>query len=67
MLTLYLVTKLGGEEMSSCESRRTRAYHDDLRWKAVWQGEALGYSHDKIARNLSVDRSTVSRILMQQV
>ena len=31
----------------------------------MWQFEALGYTHKKIAKHLSVDRSTVSRILKQ--
>ena len=47
----------------SCQSGRTKAYNEDLRWRIVWQGEALGYTQEKIAENLNVDRSTVSRIL----
>ena len=47
----------------SCEPSRTKAYNEDLRWKVVWQSEGLGLTQAKIAENLSVDRSTVSRIL----
>lgn len=47
----------------SSEPRRTKAYSADLRWKVVWQGEILRFTHTKIAENLNVDRSTVSRIL----
>ena len=47
----------------SCQPRRTKAYNEDLRWRIVWQGEALGLSQARIAANLNVDRSTVSRIL----
>ena len=49
--------------MTSCEPNRTRAYDEDLRWRMVWQSEALNYSMKKIAGNLCVDRSTVSRTL----
>ena len=51
--------------MTSCEPNRTRAYDEDLRWRMVWQSEALNYSMEKIAGNLCVDsyRSTVSRTL----
>lgn len=49
--------------MASCEPKRSSAYSEDLRWRMVWQCEALGYSHARVADNLSVDRSTVSRTL----
>ena len=47
--------------MTSSEPGRTRAYGNDLRWKMVWQSETLMLSHSTVARNLGVDRSTVSR------
>ncbi len=49
--------------MTSSEPHRTDAYSDDLRWRMVWQCEGLGYSMTQVARNLSVDKSTVSRTL----
>lgn len=47
----------------SCEKSRTSAYNNDLRWRIVWQREAQGKSVDRIAQNLCVDKSTVSRVL----
>ena len=47
----------------SCEHYRTKAYDDDVRWRIVWQREALGLCQREVARNLCVDRSTVSRIV----
>lgn len=49
--------------MTSCEPDRCSAYSEDLRWRMVWQKEALGYSRSRIAENLGVDQSTVSRTL----
>ena len=49
--------------MASCESNRSSAYGEDLRWRIIWQKEALGYSDVVIARNLNIDKSTVYRIL----
>ena len=49
--------------MASCEPHRTSAYSEDLRWRMVWQVEALGYSHERVAQNVGVDKSTVSRTL----
>lgn len=49
--------------MASCEPWRQTAYDNDLRWRIVWQGEALGYTYSVIARNLNVDKATVLRIL----
>jgi len=45
--------------MASCEPHRTSAYREDLRWRMVWQCEALGYTHASVAENLGVDRSTI--------
>ena len=47
---------------SSCEASRTSAYSQDLRWRIVWQREALNLSVREVAGNLCVDPSTVSRI-----
>ena len=49
--------------MASAESYRSSAYHDDLRWRMVYQREALGYTYQRIAANLNVDTSTVWRTL----
>ena len=48
---------------SSFEKLRGSAYSEDLRWGMVWQREALGYTYAKIAENLCVDKSIVSRTL----
>ena len=48
--------------MTSCEPARCSAYSNDLRWRMVWQTEALGLSNEQAAKNLGVDKSTVSRI-----
>lgn len=47
----------------SCEPGRSSAYSEDMRWRMVWQREALGYTYGQIAQNLCVDKSTVSRTL----
>ena len=47
--------------MASMETCRCSAYHDDLRWRMVYQREALGYTYQRIAANLNVDTSTVWR------
>ena len=48
---------------TSYEPCRSSAYSEDLRWRVVWQREALGYRYSKIASNLGIDKSTVSRTL----
>ena len=48
---------------SSCEPKRSSAYSEDLRWRIVWQSEALQYKPARIAENLNIDESTVRRIL----
>jgi transposase len=47
--------------MSSCEKQRSSAYSDDLRWRMIWQKEALGLDDREVAKNLGVDASTVRR------
>ena len=47
--------------MASMETCRCSAYHDDLRWRMVYQREALGYTYQRIAANLNVDTFTVWR------
>ena len=47
----------------SCEPGRSSAYSEDMRWRMVWQREALGYTYGQITQNLCVDKSTVSRTL----
>ena len=45
--------------MYSCESARTKAYSNDLRWRMVYQQCMLGLTYEEIAYRLSVDPSTV--------
>ena len=49
--------------MASCEKGRTSAYSTDIRWRIVWQKEALLQSSAAIANNLGVDVSTVRRVV----
>ena len=49
--------------MTSCEPGRTRACGEDLRWRIVWQREALGKKCKDVASNLGVDPATVSRVV----
>ena len=44
---------------------RTSAYSDDLRWRMVWQREVQGLTLERVANNLSVDVSTVHRIVQK--
>ena len=46
---------------TSIEPARTSAYSEDLRWRMVWQREALGHSYEEVAKNLGVDKATVWR------
>ena len=48
--------------MTSCEPAHCSAYSNDLRWRMVWQTEALEHSNEQAAKNLGVDKSTVSQI-----
>ena len=45
------------------EKSHCSACSEDLRWRMIWQNKALGYTCTKIAENLCVDKSTVSRTL----
>ena len=47
--------------MTSFEPARSRAYHEDLKWRMVYQREILGLTYEEIAINLCVDVSTVWR------
>ena len=44
--------------MTCSEPSRSTAYSNDIRWRIVWQREALGLSYRVIAENLNIDRST---------
>ena len=50
---------------TSYETRRTSPYSEDLRWRMIWQREVKGLQVTKVATNLGVDPSTVSRIVAQ--
>ena len=45
----------------SCKKGKTSAYSEDLRWRMVWQSQALSLPSATVARNLGVDISTVRR------
>lgn len=49
--------------MTSCESSRTSAYSQDIRWRIIYQYYGLQLSHHNIATNLNIDKSTVCRII----
>ena len=49
--------------MTSCEPQRSSAYGEDMRWRIVWQSQALSIPCSEIATNLNVDISTVKRVL----
>ena len=49
---------------TTCEPRHCSAYSDDLRWRMVYQYEALNLTYDTIAANLNIDSSTVSRTVL---
>ena len=46
---------------TSCESKRSSAYSEDLRWRMVYQSLGLRLSYSDIAKNLCVDVATVKR------
>ncbi len=48
---------------TSCESKRSSAYSEDLRWCMVYQSIGLRLSYDDIAKNLCVDVSTAKRTI----
>lgn len=49
--------------MASCETNRTKAYSEDLRWRMVYQHYSLCKTQQDIAQHLNVDQSTVCRTL----
>ena len=51
--------------MTSSEPLRSRAYHEDLKWRMIYQRKMLGLTYQQIAMNLSVDTSTVWRAVKQ--
>ena len=50
---------------TSIEPSRVRAYHDDLKWRMVYQQEALRLPYTIIAKNLGVDTATVWRTVQR--
>ena len=51
--------------MYSCESARTKAYSNNLRWRMVYQRCMLGLTYEEVASRLSVDPSTVWRVVQR--
>lgn len=51
--------------VTSCESKQTTTYSNDLRWHVVWQSEVCGYKLCTVAEYLNVDVSTVWRVVKQ--
>ena len=49
--------------MTNCEPGRKMAYDEDLRWRIVWQREAMGKKCKNDASNLGVDAVTISQKL----
>ena len=47
---------------TSCESKRTSAYSENIRWRMVYQVKALKKSCCEVARSLNVDASKVCRV-----
>ena len=45
----------------SAEPSRKKAYHSDVRWRIVCQRIGMGFTFDKIAKNLNVATSTAHR------
>jgi hypothetical protein len=51
------------QSIITCESTCCSAYSEDLRWRIVWQTEALHYTGKQVASNLGIpDKLTVNRI-----
>ena len=48
---------------TSCESSRSSAYSEDLRWRMVYQKEGMGLSYTEVAKNLIVDQCIVKRVV----
>ena len=51
--------------MTSSEPLRSRAYHEDLKWRMIYQRKMLGLTYQQIVVNLCVDTSTVWRAVKQ--
>ena len=62
-IVVAMTTFLTKFKMTSCKKLHSSAYSKDLRWRIVWQRYGLQLDILKIAENLSVDKSTVSRVL----
>ena len=52
--------------MTSCEPTRGSAYSEDLRWRIVWQTEALRYTSDQVAKELTRMRVALHYCLVQE-
>ena len=50
--------------MISSEPLRSRAYHEDLKWRTIYE-KKNAWSYQQIAVNLRVDSSTVWRAVKQ--
>ena len=52
-------------ESMACQPARTEAYDEDLRCGMVYQYYALELTYREIASNLSIDPSTVQRVVQR--
>ena len=48
--------------MILCETARSSAYSQDMRWRIVWQISVVRLPMKKVAENLCIDQSTLRRI-----
>ena len=51
--------------MAFGEPGRTKAYDNELRWRIVYQRYVMDLNYCKIANNVSVDTSTVYRVVQR--
>ena len=49
--------------MTSCEPSRCSAYSEDLRWRIIWQTQALQYTSEQVANNVGTENRISARWL----
>ena len=59
-MRIFCIVKLA--RMTSSQPSRSSAYSEDLRWKIIWQRFSLELPVKSVARNLSIDESTVRHL-----